>query len=66
MSSKVKRQMLTDNKTAHVAVRIQPEVLKRLRRAAKSGDYPLTVSQIIYRGIELALRELERKEQRGS
>jgi hypothetical protein len=56
--------MLTDSKPAHVAVRVEPSMLKRLKQAARSGDYSLTVSQIIRRGIELALRELERKEQR--
>jgi hypothetical protein len=61
MSSNVKRTM----KSEHVAVRIHPEVLKRMKRAANAGDYPLTISQIVTRGIELALRELEQRQQRS-
>lgn len=44
---------------ATTSIRFHPETLDRLHAAADAHPYKLTVSQIIERGIELALTELE-------
>jgi hypothetical protein len=45
------------------ALRIDEELLERLRKATlSSGDrYAPTMTQVVERGIELALKELERR-----
>jgi predicted DNA-binding protein len=43
-----------------MSFKLPPELLRRLRSAA-SGHYAPTMTAIVERGIELALRELEKK-----
>lgn len=47
-------------KKTPVAYKINSELIKRLKAASK-GHYAPTMTAIIERGLELALRELERK-----
>jgi len=44
-----------------ISFRLDSGLIERLRAASEHGRYPPTMTQIVERGIELALRELERK-----
>ena len=41
-----------------VSMRLDPDLLARLREATQGGTYPPTMTQIVERGIELALLEM--------
>lgn len=45
-------------------MRLDSDLLERLRAASQIGQYPPTMTQIVERGIELALRELERQKRK--
>jgi hypothetical protein len=47
-----------------VSMRLDSDLLERLRAASQIGQYPPTMTQIVERGIELALRELERQKRK--
>lgn len=45
-----------------VTVRLSPELTARLKKAQDhAGAYAPTITQIMLRGLDLALREIERK-----
>jgi hypothetical protein len=46
---------------APLSIRLDGRLLAQLRTASNGGPYAPTVTQIVERGIVLALRELERK-----
>jgi len=43
-----------------ISFRLDSDLIDRLRAASEHGRYPPTMTQIVERGIESALRELER------
>jgi hypothetical protein len=51
-----------EQKSEYIGVRIQPDLHKRLQQVARKGMYSLTMSQIVIRGIELAIAELEHQQ----
>ncbi len=45
-----------------VTVRLSPELAARLKKALdQAGPYAPTITQVMLRGLELALKEIERK-----
>jgi len=50
-------------KSEHLSIRLEPELLARLRKAAAT-TYGPNQSKLISRGIELVLDELERQQAR--
>lgn len=47
-----------------VTVRLSPELALRLKKATEGGGpYAPTITQIMLRGADLALREIERKKE---
>lgn len=51
---------MTVSKPTAITIRLTEEQRDRLQRAANFGPYPISLTAIITRGIELAAQELER------
>ncbi|WP_156122234.1 hypothetical protein [Aureimonas altamirensis] len=46
------------DKTESITFRISPDLKRRLEEEARLGPYPVSMSDVVKRGIELALDEL--------
>ena len=52
-------------RNVHLGIRVSQDLHDRVREAAANATpYALNVTQIVVRGIELALREIEQKQPR--
>lgn len=49
---------MSERKAAVISVRVKPELKDRLEREARLGPYPVSITDVVERGIELALAEL--------
>lgn len=47
-----------DTRRQVMSVRVSPDLERRLRQTLAAGPYRVTISSLVERGIELALKEL--------